>query len=99
VGPPGLEPALHQIRVHLSYAGHALVGDGVYGRRRAGADPALAGFPRQALHAASLGFTHPISGAPMRFEAPPPADLEALLTLLRTNDAPGTFKDPYSVLY
>ncbi len=58
----------HQIRVHMAYAGHPLVGDGVYGRRRAGADPALAAFPRQALHAATLGFTHPVSGAEMRFE-------------------------------
>lgn len=89
----------HQIRVHLAHVGHPLIGDPVYGRRRAGADPALAGFPRQALHAASLGFRHPLTGAELRFEAPPPADFEGLLTLLRRNDAPDTFQDPYSVLY
>jgi 23S rRNA pseudouridine1911/1915/1917 synthase len=89
----------HQIRVHLAHVGHPLVGDGVYGRRRAGADPALAGFPRQALHAASLGFRHPRSGEALRFEAPPPADFQGLLTVLRRDDAAGTFKDPYSVLY
>ena len=44
----------HQIRVHMAFIGHPLAGDGVYGRRRGAG--ALAGFPRQALHAASLGF-------------------------------------------
>ena len=50
----------HQIRVHLTFAGHPLVGDAVYGRRRG--TGLLAGFPRQALHAASLGFRHPGTG-------------------------------------
>jgi 23S rRNA pseudouridine1911/1915/1917 synthase len=78
----------HQIRVHLAYAGHPLVGDGVYGRRREG--PA---FARQALHAASLGFRHPISGAELRFEAPPPADFAALLTALRRSGDAATFNE------
>ncbi len=83
----------HQIRVHMAHAGHALVGDPVYGsggRRRPakgslppGAEAALAGFPRQALHAAALGFAHPVSGAAMAFEAPLPDDMAALLTALR----------------
>jgi 23S rRNA pseudouridine1911/1915/1917 synthase len=89
----------HQIRVHLAHVGHPLVGDGVYGRRRAGTDPALAGFPRQALHAATLGFRHPRGGAAMRFEAQPPADFTGLLAVLRRNDEMDAFKDPYRVLY
>jgi 23S rRNA pseudouridine1911/1915/1917 synthase len=77
----------HQIRVHLAYIGHPLVGDGVYGRR---AGP---GFPRQALHAASLGFRHPVSGALLRFEAPPPADFAQLLASLRRSNADATFNE------
>jgi 23S rRNA pseudouridine1911/1915/1917 synthase len=71
----------HQIRVHMSFAGHPLVGDPVYGRRRAAG--AFGEFPRQALHAASLGFVHPVSGEAMRFESALPADMEALLAALR----------------
>jgi 23S rRNA pseudouridine1911/1915/1917 synthase len=81
----------HQIRVHLAHVGHGLVGDPVYGRARrlpAGAlDPAaaaaVAAFPRQALHAAELAFVHPVSGAHLAFESPLPADMAALLALLR----------------
>jgi 23S rRNA pseudouridine1911/1915/1917 synthase len=81
----------HQIRVHMAHAGHGLIGDQTYGGRRKAA-PALLGqatadavngFGRQALHAAVLGFLHPVSGAPMRFEAPLPADMAGLLGLLR----------------
>ena len=80
----------HQIRVHLSHAGHPLVGDPLYLRRRPasarGLEPALeaalSGLPRQALHAAVLGFTHPVTGRALRFETPPPADLTALLSAL-----------------
>ena len=71
----------HQIRVHMAFAGHPLVGDAVYGRRRGAG--VLAAFPRQALHAASLGFTHPVSGEAMRFEAPLPEDFVGLLDALR----------------
>ncbi len=84
----------HQIRVHLAYVGHPLVGDSVYGRRRLGTDPALAEFPRQALHAASLGFVHPRSGAAMRFDAPTPPDLADLLERLRRNDETDRFHIP-----
>ena len=81
----------HQIRVHLAYAGHGLVGDPVYGRRRkpsarALGEPAaaaLAAFPRQALHAATLGFDHPVTGRRHAFEAPVPPDMQHLLDLLR----------------
>ena len=72
----------HQIRVHLAHIGHPLLGDPVYGAgfktkasqcrpRRA---TALAALGRQALHAAALGFEHPITGEPLRFESAPPDD-------------------------
>jgi 23S rRNA pseudouridine1911/1915/1917 synthase len=81
----------HQIRVHASYAGHALAGDPVYGgaRRASGAAlpeggaAALAAFPRQALHAAQLGFDHPVTGARVAFASPLPADLAGLVAALR----------------
>ncbi len=67
----------HQIRVHMTYAGHPLLGDHVYGRRGG------AQFARQALHAARLGFVHPVTGETLAFEAALPADMEALLAELR----------------
>lgn len=80
----------HQIRVHLSYAGHGLIGDPTYGgtRRLAprlfaeAADLANA-FPRQALHAATLGFDHPVTGERLDFASPLPADFAGLLAALR----------------
>lgn len=81
----------HQIRVHMAYTGHALIGDPVYGGKRrvavksvgeAGAR-AIEGFPRQALHAAVLGFVHPRSGEELRFEADLPGDMQAVLDALR----------------
>ncbi|MDU8926026.1 RluA family pseudouridine synthase [Alisedimentitalea sp. MJ-SS2] len=80
----------HQIRVHMAHAGHGLIGDPVYGGRRklsekaltANAMAAIKAFPRQALHAATLGFAHPVSGEAMRFEAPLPEDMADLLALL-----------------
>ena len=77
----------HQIRVHLAHCGHALIGDPVYGGRRklspkaigeTGA-AAVAAFARQALHAATLGFIHPVSGEKLGFEAEMPADMQDLL--------------------
>ncbi|RMH42450.1 MAG: RluA family pseudouridine synthase [Alphaproteobacteria bacterium] len=81
----------HQIRVHMAYAGHGLVGDPVYGSRRKvpkgalseAARQALLDFPRQALHARTLGFRHPATGQEMRFEAPLPADMAELVAVLR----------------
>jgi 23S rRNA-/tRNA-specific pseudouridylate synthase len=61
--------------------GHPLVGDPVYGGKRRGESKAI-GLRRQALHAARLEFSHPISGARRRFTAPPPEDLRALLDSL-----------------
>lgn len=79
----------HQIRVHLSHVGYPLVGDAVYGKRLVvpkGASPALdtalRGFHRQALHAARLEFSHPITGKAMSCEAPLPADMQQLLKAL-----------------
>jgi 23S rRNA pseudouridine1911/1915/1917 synthase len=70
----------HQIRVHMQSLGHPLVGDPVY-RRGRGAEATTLG--RQALHAARLEFTHPVSGARWRFEAPLPEDFRLLLESLR----------------
>lgn len=80
----------HQIRVHLASRGHPIVGDPLYLRRIPAAArllPAplrqtLLDFPRQALHAARLGFAHPVTGRPLVFETPPPADFRALLEAL-----------------
>jgi 23S rRNA pseudouridine1911/1915/1917 synthase len=78
----------HQIRVHLSYVGHGLVGDQTYGGRRKvagkipGAEVANL-FPRQALHAATLGFDHPVTGERLEFAAPLPADMAGLIKALK----------------
>ncbi|MDY0870362.1 RluA family pseudouridine synthase [Dongia rigui] len=82
----------HQIRVHMTHIGHPLIGDPVYGRatiaRRAQlsdtAREAAKAFPRQALHAALLGVTHPRSGAYMEWESEIPADMQALALTLGT---------------
>jgi 23S rRNA pseudouridine1911/1915/1917 synthase len=81
----------HQIRVHMAHVGHALVGDPTYGGRRkllkrAVSDAvrtAIETFDRQALHAAVLGFRHPVTGQNLRFEAEMPADMAGLLAVLR----------------
>lgn len=81
----------HQIRVHLAHAGHGLVGDPTYGGKRKLPAKALGdvgieavkSFPRQALHAAVLGFDHPVTGEKLRFEAPLPQDISDLLAALR----------------
>jgi 23S rRNA pseudouridine955/2504/2580 synthase len=82
----------HQIRVHLAHLGYPLVGDPAYGGRLKvpkGSDEALrallAGFPRQALHAARLAFSHPITGQPCSWESPLPDDIEQLLAGLRAH--------------
>lgn len=68
----------HQIRAHMKFIGHPLVGDPMYGRTGG------LKMQGQALHAASLGFTHPTSGERLEFSAPVPADMEELLTYLRS---------------
>ncbi|MEM7271126.1 MAG: RluA family pseudouridine synthase [Pseudomonadota bacterium] len=73
----------HQIRVHLSHLGHGLVGDQVYGRGKTHGLPEIAAtFPRQALHAATLGFVHPISKETKEFFSEPPPDIQNLLVSL-----------------
>lgn len=76
----------HQIRVHLAHLRHPVVGDPLYGGRvaRAGGQtcPAAAGFNRQALHAISLKFNHPITHKVMQFKAEMPADMLNLIAEL-----------------
>ena len=68
----------HQIRVHMAYIKHPLLGDELYGpsKNKEGAD-------RQMLHAGLLGFTHPVTGAYMEFESPLPDDFVKVLSRLR----------------
>lgn len=68
----------HQIRVHMSFIGHPVVGDQVYGTRKAHLD-----MPGQALHARRLGFFHPSTNEWVEFEAPLPDDMAAALARLR----------------
>ncbi|MEM6850851.1 MAG: RluA family pseudouridine synthase [Pseudomonadota bacterium] len=88
----------HQIRAHCAHIGHPIMGDPLYGPRRglrflssdgedgepelAAVAKALSGLTGQALHARVLGFEHPITGAALRLEAPPPADFLAMLKAL-----------------
>ncbi len=71
----------HQVRVHLASIGHALLGDPVYGRTPAPLRATLKSleFQRQALHAAVLGFVHPVTGKRVRFASELPADMRELI--------------------
>ncbi|CTQ48617.1 Ribosomal large subunit pseudouridine synthase D [Jannaschia donghaensis] len=78
----------HQIRVHMAHAGHGLIGDPTYGgARRLPKDhpgaAVVAAFGRQALHAETLGFVHPVTAAQMRFNSAVPDDMAGLLAALR----------------
>jgi 23S rRNA pseudouridine1911/1915/1917 synthase len=74
----------HQVRVHLASIGHPLVGDPVYGKTRPAHRDILAalGFRRQALHAALIGFFHPVDRNYVRFESEMPDDLQRLFSKL-----------------
>jgi 23S rRNA pseudouridine1911/1915/1917 synthase len=90
----------HQIRVHLSYLGMPIVGDDMYGgkhttERMLGGEGDAMLLARQALHATTLGFRHPMTEKPMSFTAPVAADIARAISLLRSAsatpvDAPGT---------
>lgn len=88
----------HQIRVHMAYIKHPLVGDPVYGAQKTaassllkkggfeeGAKEAILAFPRQALHAAAISFIHPATGEEMQFESLLPDDFAGLINLFRSN--------------
>ena len=75
----------HQVRVHMASIGHALLGDQVYGGRGSRAHRDLLeqlGFRRQALHAARLGFVHPVTSQALSFESNMPADMQELFSHL-----------------
>ncbi len=84
----------HQIRVHARHIGHPVLGDPQYGGQRVQSGPSTKSrraffanlfeeMPRQALHAQTLGFAHPATGEAVRFEAPPPEDMQHVLRRLR----------------
>jgi len=84
----------HQIRVHMAHLKHPIIGDPLYGgalKLPRGATEELVaelrGFKRQALHAETLEFAHPVSGEPVRASAPVPADLKRLMDALRADTA------------
>lgn len=85
----------HQIRVHMAHRHYPLIGDPLYGGRpripRGASDllvTTLRQFPRQALHARSLGFLHPETEEWVQFECPLPDDLRELIAVLETEDPP-----------
>jgi 23S rRNA pseudouridine1911/1915/1917 synthase len=88
----------HQIRVHMAHSGHPVLGDRLYGSGfrtkesllAAPARDALAALGRQALHAETLAFAHPVSGARLAFQRPPPADMARLIAALRREPAADT---------
>lgn len=83
----------HQIRVHMAHIGHPLLGDPVYGqgfkasarKLPEGARQALEELGRQALHAESLGFDHPITGKPLLFKSELPIDMQRLVAALNAS--------------
>ncbi|MBU1880788.1 RNA pseudouridine synthase, partial [bacterium] len=87
----------HQIRIHMKYAGYPVFGDPLYGGRNRRLGPLTTPqrafiaklfdiLPRQALHAAMLGFDHPITAEHHRFESEFPDDIQQVLDLLRGED-------------
>jgi 23S rRNA pseudouridine1911/1915/1917 synthase len=83
----------HQIRVHMAHIKHPIIGDPLYGGplklpkgATAGLVESLRGFKRQALHAETLEFVHPLSGEPVRCSTPMPTDMQALVATLREDN-------------
>ena len=87
----------HQIRVHMAHLGHGVIGDPMYGRAmRSGQMPdnaardclaQMRAFGRQALHAAVLGFAHPVTGEALEFTTPMPDDMAGLITTIEAGIA------------
>ena len=87
----------HQIRVHMAHLGHGVIGDPMYGKpMRSGQMPdavardclaEIRSFRRQALHAASLGFAHPVTGEALHFETPMPDDMAGLVAAVKAGIA------------
>jgi 23S rRNA pseudouridine1911/1915/1917 synthase len=88
----------HQVRVHMAYIGHPLVGDPIYGAQATAAasllkkggygeseKQAILRFPRQALHACKISFIHPVSDEEMEFTAEAPMDMQELINHLKSN--------------
>lgn len=75
----------HQVRVHMAHIGNPLIGDSTYNNRRKAFKfgPNQSYFERQALHAVSLGFIHPVTGEKLGFESRLPEDIQLLLTSLK----------------
>jgi 23S rRNA pseudouridine1911/1915/1917 synthase len=78
----------HQVRVHCASIGHPLLGDPAYGRTPKSLRPLLErlGFARQALHAAELGFVHPLTGEFIRFGSDLPQDMAELIDQLQRSN-------------
>ena len=76
----------HQIRVHLTHIGHSIIGDPVYGKKPKQCHlywpTDICGFPRQALHAVNISFTHPLTQTTMHFSSPLPDDFQSVLKML-----------------
>jgi len=77
----------HQIRVHMAYIGHPVLGDRVYGGTRS-VKLAEGTIGRQMLHAESLSLLHPDTGHPMTFTVPPPPDMAEVIARLRKKKSP-----------
>ena len=76
----------HQIRIHLAERGHAVCGEKVYNRKPHGEPiPDASGAPRLFLHAAELGFVHPVTGEALQWDMPLPDDLRDVLNGIRTS--------------
>jgi 23S rRNA pseudouridine1911/1915/1917 synthase len=75
----------HQVRVHMTHIGHPLIGDATYGNRQKSylIGPNQSKFERQALHAAELGFIHPVTNEKLQFKSNLPDDMQELLSQLR----------------
>ncbi len=77
----------HQIRIHMSESGHQVCGERVYARGRRDGRVDESGAARVMLHAAELGFVHPVTGDELRFTSPLPADMRKVLAALRKHYA------------